>query len=96
MKNKLKGLAKIIAISAIGLFTLQFCTFHLFAKRALLSEINSNLESMLLEYNHFDSVLIISDYEFSNEQLESGLLFFGDLPISYVNDQNFRISSVDS
>ena len=96
MKNKLKGLAKIIAFSAIGLATLQFCTFHLFAKRAILPEINANIESMVLEHNHFDSVLIISDYKFSIKQLESDLSFFGDLPINYVNDQNFNINRVDS
>ena len=96
MKNKLKGLAKIIAITIFGLVLLQFCTFHLFAKRAILPEINVNMESMVLEHNHFDSVLIISDYEFSNKQLERRLTFFGDLPLGFMNHQNFKIKRVDS
>jgi hypothetical protein len=96
MKNKLKGLAKIIAFSAIGLAALQFCTFHLFAKRAILPEINTNIESMVLEHNHFDSVLIISDYEFSNSQLKSDLTFFSDLPSKYANENYFEKAEPDT
>jgi hypothetical protein len=96
MKNKLKGLAKIIAISAIGLAALQFCTFHLFAKWAIIKPIGENFETYLLELNQFEKTIVIADYDYAPEDLTKHFIHLKNLPNDFYTTDSYVHKTIDS
>jgi hypothetical protein len=96
MKTRLKRFTKIALFSILGLAVLQWISFNLFAKKAMISQLGEHYESAVLEYNDFEAVNFISPIELDSNDVVKNFNLLDGYKMKIFIDTTFNSFNVDS